>query len=298
MFAAKAGRVFSTGSRRSSGIANLPEDLPFHVIFVPPNLGIGTADAGALIQAIQTQLGELPFPVGLIIIDTLRQTLFGAEENGRGMAMFVVNAQAISQAFDATVIALHHSGKDTKKGPSGHYGVQGDPDCRIHVKDDDGKRTVTVEKQRDGSDRLSFTFTLEVKTIGTDKRGFEVTSCVVKIIDKPAAKPGKGANAEPKRSKAHGAFHKALNDALTKHPQVYRISDSDTYVKATLMKHVLVYFKEKYPSGKEDQSSEQRRKAISTAWARFTSDLPNEYGYEAISDNDGRVWKVRDEIEK
>jgi hypothetical protein len=64
--------------------------------------------------------------------------------------------------------------------------------AELHVvADDSGIRTVTVEKQRDGTTDCPFNFKLGVVTIGRDEDHEEITSCVVE----PSAAPANDADA-------------------------------------------------------------------------------------------------------
>ena len=47
---------------------------------------------------------------GVIFIDTVAKSIGGADENGAGMAMFLVNAQALAEHFGCLVLGVHHTG--------------------------------------------------------------------------------------------------------------------------------------------------------------------------------------------
>jgi AAA domain len=85
--------------KRKTGFRLVHEDwplaLPFHLISTAPNLGGQKGDLTGLIEAIE-KAGVKP---GLIVIDTLAQTLGGAEENGAGMVTFPVERQRPRLAF-------------------------------------------------------------------------------------------------------------------------------------------------------------------------------------------------------
>ena len=95
---------------------HLPEIVPFHLIAAAPNLGQGTADLEALAAAVRAA-GVSP---GLIVIDTLAQTLGSAEENGAGMIQLIANATALSQQFSCFVLLVHHSGLTEADRLRGH----------------------------------------------------------------------------------------------------------------------------------------------------------------------------------
>jgi hypothetical protein len=67
---------------------DLPSDLPFALVAAAPNLGTDKGDLPALVAAIE----GADFKPGLIVFDTLAQTIGAGDENGAGMTAFVANA--------------------------------------------------------------------------------------------------------------------------------------------------------------------------------------------------------------
>ncbi|MEM6848412.1 MAG: helicase RepA family protein [Pseudomonadota bacterium] len=115
-------------------------------------------------------------PVGLVVIDTLNRALAGGNENAsEDMGAFVAHRDAIAAALDCLVLVVHHSGKDAARGARGHSLLLGALDLEISVEDD----VLTVTKQRDGEDGISFAFEREVVEVGSTPRGKRVTSLVV-----------------------------------------------------------------------------------------------------------------------
>lgn len=56
-------------------------------------------------------------PVRLIILDTLARCFGGSDENAaKDMGAFIQGCDAIKAATQATVLIIHHSGKDRTKG--------------------------------------------------------------------------------------------------------------------------------------------------------------------------------------
>jgi RecA-family ATPase len=66
-------------------------DVDLAVISAAPNLGTGAGDFDRLVRTIE----EAGIKPGQIIIDTAAKVIGGAEENGAGMARFLVNAEAL-----------------------------------------------------------------------------------------------------------------------------------------------------------------------------------------------------------
>jgi AAA domain/Bifunctional DNA primase/polymerase, N-terminal len=99
------------------------------------------------------QLRELAAELGvtLVIIDTLNRCMVGADENSNRDAGVVVEQLArIVAATGATVLALHHPGKDATKGGRGASAFIGAMDTEIEMTGDQHLITVKVTKQKDG----------------------------------------------------------------------------------------------------------------------------------------------------
>lgn len=134
-------------------------------------------DADHLIEAI-LQTGE---PV-LICIDTVNRALGGDENSSTDMGAFLAAAERIKAAFpDSAVLCVHHLGKDASKGARGHSSFSANVGTELHVLEDEktGVRSVSIEKQRDGSRDINFSFRLAVVEVGRDEDGEPETSCIV-----------------------------------------------------------------------------------------------------------------------
>jgi hypothetical protein len=74
------------------------------LVTVAPNLGTGDGDLKALIASIEA-VGVKP---AVIALDTLSQSLGGADENNTGMASFMTNSTALANHFQCFVPNVHH----------------------------------------------------------------------------------------------------------------------------------------------------------------------------------------------
>jgi hypothetical protein len=82
----------------------------------------------------------------------------------------------------------------------GHSSLRGNVDTTILVEAGDIK-TATTLKQKDGEDNLQVRFRLNRVVIGTDRRGKEVTTCLVEITDEqPFIDPYSGLSGMEKRA--------------------------------------------------------------------------------------------------
>jgi Bifunctional DNA primase/polymerase, N-terminal/AAA domain len=113
-------------------------------------------------------------PPGLIIVDTYSKALGGSTSDEGLATKFSNMAQGLIEAYDATVLRIHHPGHTNKDRARGSYSLRAGVDSDIHVEDG----TIHMSKQRDGRKR-SFGFQLETVTLGHDQDGTSVTSCIV-----------------------------------------------------------------------------------------------------------------------
>ena len=135
-----------------------------------------------IIRAIRQQTKAAAAPVGLVIVDTLARAMAGDNENDAA-AMSTVAAQAlrITAATGATVLFVHHPGKNAERGARGSYALFGAVDAEIVLEHETGDalRTLRVKKLRDGADGPVGAFALRRVVLGHDGHGREITTCTV-----------------------------------------------------------------------------------------------------------------------
>ena len=156
--------------------------LPFAAVTSPINLLDPDADAQSLIDAITAARTRMGCPVKLVVVDTLSRALAGGNENDSAdMGALVGSMDRIRAETGACVLFTHHSGKDAAKGARGHSLLRAaiDTEIEVRVEPDTGLRTAAVVKQRDLAKGGTFTFRLDVKTLGENQHGEPVTTCLV-----------------------------------------------------------------------------------------------------------------------
>lgn len=180
-------RLIAYGTRNSVDLTG----VPFYTIEDSCNL----QDANADLKPLITQAREIP-GLGLIVLDTLARVMVGGDENsGQDMSRLVAHAGQIQRATGATVMFIHHYGKDDTRGARGHSSLMGAVDTALGIKNG----VITVDKQRDGQRGAKFGFRLVPVEIGQDDDGRPVTSCIVEPIaagemDKKAPRAGSNAD--------------------------------------------------------------------------------------------------------
>jgi hypothetical protein len=159
----------------------LPDRVPFFLISAAPNLGTEQGDLAALIAAIEAA-GVKP---GLIVVDTLAQSIGAGDENGAGMIQFVANATALANHFKACVLPVHHVGLSDDKRTRGHSSLLGGVDAQILAERKEGalSATITLQKLKDEASSIKLTAHLVRIVIGQDERGDEVSTLIVDRIE-------------------------------------------------------------------------------------------------------------------
>lgn len=143
----------------------------------------------------------------LVVIDTLSRALSGGDENAStDMGAIVKNIDRIRQETGATVLAVHHCGKDENKGARGHSILRAAVDTELEISDAKkfpGIKLIRPTKQRDFDCGTALSFQLESVEIGKTGDGKAITSCTVKHVGfdavrdflskpiKPESVPGK-----------------------------------------------------------------------------------------------------------
>jgi hypothetical protein len=190
------------GDTRNRAAAFIREFGPVPDLYTVENAPLSLVsdnDVLTLIRDIKAQL-EGYTGVVVVILDTWARAIAGADENtGTEVGLAIANCSRIQVALNAVVMFAHHSGKDASRGMRGWSGLKAAVDGEILVEhESDGTRFATFSKVKDGRDGVSVQFDLEVVDLGPrsaydpeadpDERD---TSCVVKVIGQPAAKPEK-----------------------------------------------------------------------------------------------------------
>jgi hypothetical protein len=93
-----------------------------------------------------------PLSPDLIVVDTVAHAMAGLDENAaKDAGVFVARCIELRNAFNATVLLVHHTGKDENKGARGSTAFPGAVDTLFRVsKPRDKEAVVTMEKQKDG----------------------------------------------------------------------------------------------------------------------------------------------------
>ena len=164
-----------------------PSDgVDFALMSAAPNLGTAAGDYELLVATIEAA----SIKPKLIIIDTVAKVIGGADENGGGMAQFLVNAEALAQHFGCFVLAVHHTGwnDDAKDRPRGWSGLPAALDVQILSERRPGEMfaTLTVQKLKDEPAGLQLNAQMARVVLGVSKTGREVSTLIVETVTEMA----------------------------------------------------------------------------------------------------------------
>ena len=140
----------------------------------------------------------------LVVLDTLARCLVGGDENSAqdmGKAIYAVDL--IRKETGAAVMVIHHTTKANPETERGSSSLRGAADTMMLVRNDDGRITLTCEKQKDGA---PFTAS-EWKLHPID----DVESCVPVKVERDETVDGQ--RGEIRLSPAQRAVRDALREA-------------------------------------------------------------------------------------
>ncbi|MEK6578878.1 MAG: AAA family ATPase [Bdellovibrionota bacterium] len=280
--AAEGGRAFQKRIVAFKKFHNLegPSEVPFFLVPSSVNLLDPEADRRALIQQILAASKDCAQPLKLLVIDTLSRAISGGNENAsEDMTAFIESVDAIRQATGATVVAIHHSGKDTAKGARGHSSLRAATDTEVEIEMTDKERRIcraTIQKQRDRDLGKNIEYQLTSTFLGSDANGEPISSAVVIPFESGSASIIR----EPEgkwTSKALAVLKDLLNGSETYTPTHLNLPNSTKVVKREEWR---LAFKTKYfPYG--------QRQSAATAFKRAERDA---YANSLYQEKDDYVW--------
>ena len=132
-------------------------------------------------------------PCGAIFIDTIASVCPGIREDESAAVGELTNfMESLAQATGATVVGVHHEGKDASRGARGSYAFFANADFALTLdsKGSPPQGKLKIQKQRDGARHEDIFFTMQTVVIGKDIDGDDVTSLVFKPSLGPTAALG------------------------------------------------------------------------------------------------------------
>ena len=211
--AAEAGEGVKARVKQAENNLKISGNSPFALLTVAPNLGERDGDTTELIKDIKSAENINQTQYKVVILDTLARVMAGFDENStKDAGQFIKNAEHIARELNALVIVVHHAGKNSEKGMRGSSALLGAVDTVLKVTKREDYVWVNIEKQRDGSDELGFSFQLKTVESGKDQDGSSVTTCVLNNISSLQRSDSKSMNT--KKTKNEAKFFDALDKCL------------------------------------------------------------------------------------
>ncbi|PHM50984.1 DNA primase [Xenorhabdus sp. KK7.4] len=145
------------------------------------------AEVHELVIAARQVEAETGQPVRLIILDTLARCFGGADENdSKDMGAFVRGCDELKAKTGASILVVHHSGKDESKGARGSSSLRAALDVEYKISQEGkkgGSLVITCTKMKDAEEPDTKAYDMRVVELFTDKDGEEITSLA--LIDRP-----------------------------------------------------------------------------------------------------------------
>lgn len=175
----KAGAVFYIAGEGHNGLARrlrawaehrqqeMPELLFMSEAAAELSSSASAASVAQAVQQLADATGEAPV---LIVVDTLARNFGGDENSATDMGQFVRNADALRRRWSATVLIVHHSGKDGDRGARGSSALKGAADAEYEVSrnEDDKLVRLTPRKMKDAEEPEPLAFELVTVPIQDD----------------------------------------------------------------------------------------------------------------------------------
>lgn len=145
-----------------------------------------------MIKAARDVKSRTGLPVRLIVVDTLARCFGGNDENdARDMGAFIEGCDVIKRETGATLLVVHHSGKDDTKGARGSSAFRAALDAEFNVRreGDGGAIILTCTKMKDAEEPKQAAFDLRLVELFTDRDGELISSLVVQDLPREAREP-------------------------------------------------------------------------------------------------------------
>ncbi|TVU73850.1 AAA family ATPase [Cobetia crustatorum] len=139
------------------------------------------------VSIFQQTLAELSrrkgLPIHMVVVDTLNRSMVGEENSATDTAAFVKGTEMMTHALGASVLVVHHSGKDADKGARGSSALRAACDFELSVTKNGLQATVKTTKAKDVEAGAPVICTLDSVTLNgrVDHKGRPLTSLVPRL---------------------------------------------------------------------------------------------------------------------
>lgn len=268
-----ARRFRAWEARRSVSLAT----APVFISRVPPRLT--EADSVKAVREAVERVADEAGEIALVIIDTVNRCFGAGDENSTSdMSNFVHAMAAIRDQFSATVLAIHHSGKDATQGARGSSVLRAAMDFEAGASiDRAGRVRFGITKMKEAPlPEAPLWFRLTNVPLG------EAGSSAVLEVDE-AQGPAEAAP-EEKLSKGAGAVLRAFEKAARKMPEGDGGVDLETWRKCFYEDSPLepAAKKKAFTRGREELV-ERARLAVTDDLYRYANPIMRHFMVQAIA---------------
>lgn len=145
----------------------IPANIPFWV--VPRAINFRDTNAvSALLAAIKETVFDEP--ISLVVLDTLARAMPGVDENSAEEVGIVIAAcDELKFELGATIMPIHHAGKDIEKGLRGSSAIHGALDASLQITGTGDRVTVKNDNQKDAEQAAPFVLEMRKIEFGLGK---------------------------------------------------------------------------------------------------------------------------------
>lgn len=144
--------------------------------------GARTIDTPEGLLFVMSELRALEQKPRVIVVDTVHKHFSGEENSNTDVGLFIRAMDTLKEEFDATVIAIHHSGhsEGSQKRSRGAGAFKDDVDVSIALYEDGGETVLEQTKQKDAQKEMPVGIRIEQVAIDGvfDEDGDQVTSAI------------------------------------------------------------------------------------------------------------------------
>ena len=139
------------------------------------------------LEDLTASIGDQRF--ALIVADTVARTFTGGDENSsQDMGRWVDAATALQQQTGASLLAIHHEGKNASQGPRGSTALTAAADTVLRLQTDTHKRlTLSCMKQKDDDPFTTMSLRLEPVVLDGEPGAPSQSSCILVSAESPQA---------------------------------------------------------------------------------------------------------------
>lgn len=160
-------------------------DVPYVIVHRRIDL-VSDDDVKWIADLIAQLTTECEMEAALVIVDTLARCAVINENATDEMGAAIRACDLLKQKTGATVMLVHHTGKDPRKGARGSSVLRAAVDTEIEVRGTSGLRDVSITKQRDGTADVSWQFELRPVELGRDPESGDVlAACCIEHRQPP-----------------------------------------------------------------------------------------------------------------